>query len=56
MIPKELVEKLKTEVDDLVYLDVPENFSTVGQFYEDFSQTSDEEVKGILGSTRYGTL
>ena len=27
---------------------VPESFSAVGQWYEDFSQTSDEEVRELL--------
>ena len=29
-------------------LEMPEPFYGVGQFYEDFSQVSDEEVKGLL--------
>jgi hypothetical protein len=27
---------------------MPENFAAVGQFYHDFSQTSDEEVRELL--------
>jgi putative phosphoribosyl transferase len=35
---------LRSEVDDLVCLEEPELFFSVGQFYEDFGQLSDEEV------------
>jgi len=35
-------------VDDLVALLTPENFRGVGQWYEDFSQTTDAEVTQLL--------
>jgi putative phosphoribosyl transferase len=38
------VEKLSEEADEVVVLDVPDVFYGVGQFYEDFTQVSDEEV------------
>lgn len=34
--------------DEVVCLDVPEPFYSVGSAYDDFSQTSDEEVKALL--------
>jgi putative phosphoribosyl transferase len=34
--------------DDMVYLLAPEEFSSVGQFYEDFTQVEDEEVVRLL--------
>lgn len=34
---------------EIVCLDAPEFFAAVGQFYVDFPQTSDEEVKALLG-------
>ncbi|MFD0555901.1 putative phosphoribosyl transferase [Stackebrandtia endophytica] len=40
------------EVDELVCLEAPEAFGGVGQFYEDFSQTSDEEVVEFLDRAR----
>ncbi len=40
--------RLRREVDELVCLDTPENFYAIGQFYEDFSQVSDEEVTSLL--------
>ena len=36
------------EADDIVCLEVPAEFYAVGQFFEDFSQVSDEEVAAIL--------
>ncbi|MBE3587880.1 MAG: phosphoribosyltransferase [Thermoanaerobacteraceae bacterium] len=47
--PADVVDRLAGEVDQLVVLLVPEDFYAVGQFYQDFSQTTDEEVIGLLG-------
>ncbi len=38
------IDALKKIVDTVVCLHVPEFFSAVGQFYEEFAQTTDEEV------------
>src|SRR5260370_1429409 len=35
-------------VDEIVCAIVPEFFQAVGQYYEDFSQTSDKEVRDLL--------
>ncbi|MFF7633661.1 phosphoribosyltransferase [Kitasatospora sp. NPDC008050] len=35
-------------VDDLVCLTAPPSFQAVGQFYQDFDQTSDDEVRRLL--------
>lgn len=43
---------LRPEVDDLVVLMTPEYFGGVGQWYGDFSQTSDAEVASLLERTR----
>ena len=34
--------------DEVVAVIVPEEFYGVGQWYEDFSQTTDEEVRRLL--------
>jgi putative phosphoribosyl transferase len=44
----EAAEKIKKEVDDFICLYIPAPFYGVGRFYEDFSQTSDEEVMALL--------
>ncbi|HYL63829.1 MAG TPA: phosphoribosyltransferase [Candidatus Methylomirabilis sp.] len=46
--PASTCRRLRREVDDLVCLHTPETFFAIGQFYEDFSQVSDEEVTSLL--------
>ena len=48
--PPSTCNRLQFEVDELVCLEMPEPFYGVGQFYDDFSQVSDEEVKELLDS------
>lgn len=40
--------QIEKAVDELVAVLVPEHFRGVGQCYEDFSQTTDEEVRQLL--------
>lgn len=40
--------RFQGDADELVCLDTPESFLAIGQFYADFSQTSDEEVLTCL--------
>jgi predicted phosphoribosyltransferase len=42
------VAKLRKAADDVVVLSTPEPFHGVGQWYQDFSQTTDEEVRELL--------
>jgi len=46
--PASTINRLRAEVDDVVCVAVPEQFYGVGQFYEDFSQVSDEKVVQLL--------
>ena len=46
-------EELRGEVDETVCAETPEPFRAVGLWYEDFSQTSDEEVRDLLERTEY---
>lgn len=46
--PPDTLEEIKSEVDEVVCLDTPEYFAAVGQFYEDFGQTEDDEVVEYL--------
>jgi len=50
--PADTVERFKGEVDEIVVLEKPSFFYAVGQFYEDFAQTSDEEVIEFLRKSR----
>jgi len=42
-------EKLKKEVDEIICLDVRDDFYAVGQFYEHFAQVEDDEAIELLG-------
>lgn len=46
--PTDTVAWLRTQVDEVVCLSTPVLFSAVGEWYRDFSQTSDEEVISLL--------
>jgi predicted phosphoribosyltransferase len=39
---------LRLEVDDIVRAVTPEPFHAVGLWFEDFSQTADEEVRDLV--------
>jgi len=41
-------EDLRNEADEVICLATPEPFYAVGQWYHDFGQTSDEEVRELL--------
>ena len=47
-------EELRREVDEVVCHATPEPFMAVGRFYDDFSQTTDEEVRELLAAVRAG--
>jgi len=44
--------ELRSEVDELVALMTPERFYGVGEWYQDFSQTSDADVTDLLERAR----
>lgn len=44
----ETCESLKQEVDEIICATIPEPFYGVSKWYEDFSQTTDEEVRFLL--------
>ncbi|MFM5983148.1 MAG: phosphoribosyltransferase [Sphaerospermopsis kisseleviana] len=46
--PASTYKELQSEVDEIVCLQIPEILSAIGLWYEDFAQTTDEEVKEIL--------
>jgi putative phosphoribosyl transferase len=48
----EAAHDLSPEVDELVCLQVPTALGSVGQFYLDFAQTSDQEVTALLARPR----
>ena len=48
-------DTLRRNVDELVCVLRPENFSGIGQFYEDFSQVEDREVLDLLRRAEQNT-
>jgi predicted phosphoribosyltransferase len=50
--PFSSIEELKREADNVICLYTPEPFYAIGQFYEDFTQTNDEEVRRLLMLSR----
>ena len=50
--PPETVAALRREADDVISLETPSALSSIGQFYVDFRQTSDEEVVAALGGAQ----
>jgi predicted phosphoribosyltransferase len=52
---RETCRELTTLADEVVCMRTPEHFAAVGQWYEDFSETSDAEVRELLNRpTRNG--
>jgi putative phosphoribosyl transferase len=54
--PRSSLASLAKTADELVCLASPEPFFSVGQFYQDFSQTSDEEVVEFLERAATGAF
>ncbi|MGD6933654.1 MAG: phosphoribosyltransferase [Candidatus Bathyarchaeia archaeon] len=50
--PPSTVEELKSLADRVVCLFTPESFYAIGEFYDDFAQTSDYEVIDLLKKNR----
>ena len=50
--PPSTIEELEKMADRVVCLYTPEYFQAIGQFYNDFSQTSDEEVIKLLQESK----
>ena len=50
--PPETIVALRQEADEVITVLAPSGFGGVGVWYEDFSQTTDQEVIGLLERTR----
>lgn len=46
--PASTIEELKTEVDEVICVSTPEFFYAISLWYDDFPQTTDEEVRELL--------
>lgn len=52
--PPSVHSALADDADEVICLETPEYFSAIGEWYEDFSQTSDEEVVELLRQAAAG--
>jgi uncharacterized protein (TIGR00369 family) len=43
---------LRGDADEVICLEMPDHFLAIGEWYEDFAQTSDEEVVALLRAAR----
>jgi predicted phosphoribosyltransferase len=49
--PQDTLDRLRREADDVFCVYVPHRLMAVGQFYEDFSQVSDEQVSRAVADS-----
>ncbi|MDB6119920.1 MAG: putative phosphoribosyl transferase, partial [Verrucomicrobiaceae bacterium] len=54
VVAPESCARFSQEVDEVVYVIAPAGFRAVGQFYHDFSQTTDDEVRELLEVATHG--
>ncbi len=47
--PPDTCHEIEEQADETICLSTPEFFQAVGQYYDDFSQTTDEDVRELLG-------
>jgi len=52
VIPVSTHADIERKVSEIIALEIPIEFSAVGQFYKEFDQVSDQEVKKIIKSYR----
>jgi putative phosphoribosyl transferase len=48
--PPSAAGRLSKDADEVVLLDTPDGFFAIGQFYDDFTQVTDDEVEAILAA------
>ena len=53
--PQASIDVLASVADEVVCAEAPEPFLAIGQWYQDFAQTGDEEVVDLLKRAREGT-
>ena len=50
--PQDTVERLSKEVDEVICLEVPEEFYAVGMHYKNFPEVTDNEIAAIMNDLR----
>lgn len=56
VIAKDTFKKIKSEVEEIVALTIPDYFGAVGEFYREFAQVSDEEVIELLRNVAQNSI
>jgi len=56
LAPPDVVDALHGDADEVVVLEQPTRLYAIGQWYDDFSQTTDDEVVRLLGRPDDGDL
>ena len=46
--PPETCDELRNDADEVICAHTPDHFYAVGQWYEDFPQTTDDEVRDLI--------
>jgi predicted phosphoribosyltransferase len=54
VLPVSTLREIRKYADEVVYLDAPEDFMAVGEYFDDFSQVTDKRVIEVLESVRAG--
>ena len=54
--PHDSVARLRAAADEVLVALSPQEFSSVGQWYRDFSQVPDDEVLRLLGESPVASL
>jgi uncharacterized protein (TIGR00369 family) len=52
--PPSTDQALRGDADEVICLEMPDRFLAIGEWYEDFAQTSDEEVVALLRAAQAG--
>jgi putative phosphoribosyl transferase len=50
--PPSTIQRLASVADEVIAVRTPENFFAIGEWYSDFSPTSDDEVRSLLAPQR----
>lgn len=50
--PPDVIHSLREEADEVICLNMPQYLYAIGEHYEDFSQTTDEEVVVLLSAAK----
>jgi putative phosphoribosyl transferase len=50
--PPDTCHEIEEQADETICLSTPEFFQAVGQYYDDFSQTTDDDVRELLARAR----